>query len=54
MESKIERLERLRLEYLRMQMRLCFFRESKKNKFKRVMLKCKINSIAREIQNDGN
>ena len=54
MESKIQKLERLRLEYLRMQMRLCFFRESKKNKFRRVILKCKINSIAREIQNAGN
>jgi hypothetical protein len=54
MESKSQKLERLRLEHLRMQMRLCFFRESKKNKFKRVILKCKINSIAREIQNDGN
>lgn len=53
MESKIQRLKRLEREYLRMQMRRCFFRESKKNKFKRVILKCKINSIAREIQNDG-
>lgn len=53
METKIQKLERLELEYLRMQMRFCFFRESKKNKFRRVMLKCKINSIAREIDNVG-